>query len=114
MSGMKVLLLTTTGRRSGKERTTPLMHFTDDGRYVVIASNAGEPRDPAWWLNLKAKPEGRIQIGRRERPVRASEAEGDERERLWKQLLSINSDYQTYAERSGRRIPVVVLEPTDG
>jgi deazaflavin-dependent oxidoreductase (nitroreductase family) len=113
ISGMRVLVLTTTGRKSGQERATPLMHFEDDGRYVVIASNAGEPRDPAWWLNLKANPEAQIQIGRDERRVRAGEADGAERERLWKRLIEINDDYAVYEERAGRRIPVVLLEPLD-
>ena len=111
ISGMKVLILTTTGRKSGQERATPLMHFEDDGRYVVVASNAGEPRDPAWWLNLKAKPEASVQIGRDEQPVRATEAEGQERDRLWKRLIDINDDYAVYEERTDRRIPVVLLDP---
>ncbi len=114
IAGMRVLVLTTIGRRSGAERSTALMHFRDDGRYIVTASNAGEPRDPAWWLNLEARPQARIEVGREQLEVRAREAEAEERERLWQRLIEINPDYETYQQRTQRRLPLVVLEPSSG
>ena len=109
--GMPVLLLTTTGRKSGRRRTVALTYFEDDGRFVVIASYLGEPRHPSWWLNLTADPRATVQIGDRAIEVRAREAEGDERERLWRQAVRLMKDYEVYQQRTSRRIPVVVLEP---
>jgi F420H(2)-dependent quinone reductase len=112
--GMPTLKLTTIGRRSGERRENMLMYLDDDGTAVVFASNAGEPTDPAWWLNLKAKPEAMIMTRAGEHRVRAREAEGSERERLWSAVLAVNPDYGTYQRRAGdRRIPVVVLDPLD-
>ncbi len=109
--GMPVLLLTTKGRKSGRERSVALTHLVDGGRYVVIASYLGEPRHPAWWLNLCADPHASVQVGGRTIAVRAREAEGEERERLWRQMASAMPDYDVYQQRTSRRIPVVVLEP---
>jgi deazaflavin-dependent oxidoreductase (nitroreductase family) len=114
MMGLPVLLLTTRGRRSGRQRTNALMYLPADDRYVVIASYLGEPRHPAWWLNLKASPETTIQVGPRTLPVVAREAEGEERERLWKEIVGRQGDYAEYQQRTERRIPVVVLEPRAG
>ena len=111
MMGMPVLLLTTTGRRSGQPRTSPLMYLPDGEACVVIASNAGEPRHPAWWLNLLDQPRATVQRGNRVLPVVAREAQGEEREQLWARLVRAEPSYQTYAQRTTRRIPVVVLEP---
>jgi len=108
--GMPVLLLTTTGRRSGESRTTALTYFPTDGAFVVIASCLGEPRHPYWWLNLKAQPNATIQVGRERIPVRAREAEGAERETLWQAVVTTTPDYDEYKQRTTRRIPVVVLE----
>jgi len=113
MMGMPVLLLTTTGRKSGEPRTSPLMYFPEGAVCVVIASNAGEPTHPAWWLNLRAHPDGQIQIGRRMLHVRAREAEGAERERLWSRVVHTYRGYAAYQARTSRRIPVAILEPID-
>jgi deazaflavin-dependent oxidoreductase (nitroreductase family) len=109
--GMPVLLLTTTGRRTRQPRTTPLTYLERDGSYVVIASCLGEPKHPAWWLNLEATPAASVQIGGLHVPVRAREAEGAERETLWKAVVAIAPDYEEYRRRTRRRIPVVVLDP---
>jgi F420H(2)-dependent quinone reductase len=108
--GMPVLLLETVGRKSGQRRTNALTWFPKGDDYVVIASVLGEPRDPAWWLNLRAKPETTIQVGREHIGVRAREAAGAEREQLWAAVVAKAPDYAEYQARTERRIPVVVLE----
>jgi deazaflavin-dependent oxidoreductase (nitroreductase family) len=107
-----VLLLTTTGRKSGQPRTNPLL-YTDagDNAYMVIASKGGADEDPFWYLNLKANPLAEVTIGRETKRVRARDAEGEERERLWRALADLNPGYDGYAKKTSRRIPVVVLEP---
>jgi len=111
MMGMPVLLLTTTGRKTGQPRTSPLMYFPDGDACVVIASNAGEPSHPAWWLNLRAEPCATIQRGSQVARVRAREAAGEERARLWVKLVELDRSYETYRQRTKRQIPVVLLEP---
>jgi len=111
--GMPVLLLTTKGRRTGRPHTTALLYFPEGRNVVVIASSGGSAAHPAWWWNLRAHPEARIQIGRGVRRVRAREAEGPERERLWARVVRAYRGYAAYQARTSRRIPVVVLEPVD-
>ena len=106
-----VLLLETTGRTSGKRRTTPLLYVADGDRLVIIASKGGAPRHPDWWLNLERNPRTQVQVGRRRMTVEAEEATGPERERLWARLLEIHASYQDYQRRTARQIPVVVLRP---
>jgi deazaflavin-dependent oxidoreductase (nitroreductase family) len=108
---MPVLLLTTTGRRSGKPRTRALTYLPQGDGAVVIASFLGEPRHPDWWLNLRADPRATVQRGGTVTVMRAREAEGEERTRLWRELLERAPDYAEYQTRTTRRIPVVVLEP---
>jgi deazaflavin-dependent oxidoreductase (nitroreductase family) len=122
--GRDMLLLTTRGRRSGEPRTTPLSYLADresqrgpseDGQgvdVVVVASNNGAPNHPAWWLNLLAEPTATVQLGAVRYEAHAHLAEGDERERLWPLLVGYNPPYATYAKRTERQIPVVVLSPT--
>jgi deazaflavin-dependent oxidoreductase (nitroreductase family) len=109
MSGVPVLLLTTTGRRSGRSWTVPVMYQADGDRRVVVASNGGSARHPAWWLNLRSSPHASIQIGREAYPVAAVETEGDERERLWRRMADVYKGYDGYARKTTRTIPVVVL-----
>jgi deazaflavin-dependent oxidoreductase (nitroreductase family) len=109
--GAEILLLTTTGRNSGDERTTPLIHRADDGRWVIVASRGGTPDHPGWYYNLSAQPEVTIQVKGDVVPVRASTATGEERERLWKRMTEVWPAYHEYQERADREIPVVVLEP---
>ena len=111
MTGFPVLLLTTTGRKSGAPRTTPLMYMPVGEACAVIASNAGEPGHPAWWLNLQANSRARVQRGARTIPVMAREADGEERTRLWSAWVAKDPSYEVYARRTSRKIPVVVLEP---
>jgi F420H(2)-dependent quinone reductase len=106
-----VLLLTTTGRKSGQPRTQPLLHTRAGDGYAVIASKGGAAQHPLWYLNLKANPQAEVTIGRETRHVRARDAQGEERERLWRALADLYPGYDKYAQKTTRHIPVVVLEP---
>jgi deazaflavin-dependent oxidoreductase (nitroreductase family) len=108
--GARVLLLTTRGRTSGEPRTTPLIHREDGDRWVLIASQGGAPEHPGWYKNLAADPEATIQIHDEVVPVRATTAEGADRERLWSLMNEEWPAYDTYTTRTDREIPVVVLE----
>jgi deazaflavin-dependent oxidoreductase (nitroreductase family) len=110
VSGMPVLLLTTTGRKSGQPRTTPLMYLEDGDNVIVIASNSGDDRDPGWWRNLKSHPEATIQLKRERRTVRAERATPEQKARVWPTLIARNADYDEYAKRTTRDIPVVILK----
>jgi len=107
--GTEILLLTTSGRSSGELRTTPLIHRTDGERWVIVASKGGAPEDPDWFRNLSADANAMIQVRDEEIPVRASVAEGEERERLWKAMTEVWPDYDAYRQRTDRKIPVVIL-----
>ena len=107
----RVLLLTTTGRKSGQPRTQPLLFARADNGYVLIASKGGAEHDPLWYRNLQATPRAEVQIGRKKEQVRARDAEGEERERLWRALADLYPGYDKYAQRTSRTIPVVLLEP---
>lgn len=106
-----VLLLTTTGRRSGVERTAPVLYLADGERLVVIGSNAGNERAPAWALNLKANPEAEVQVRGSHRKVRARFAQGEERDELWQRMNDQYAGFDAYRERTARQIELVVLEP---
>jgi deazaflavin-dependent oxidoreductase (nitroreductase family) len=108
--GVRTLLLTTTGRKSGEERTTPLIYGEDDGRYVVVASKGGAPDDPAWFKNLRADPGAKVQVAADKFEAQARTATGEERDRLWAQMAEIWPAYADYATKTDRLIPVVVLE----
>ena len=108
--GTTILLLSTTGRSSGELRTTPLIHRTDDGRWVIVASKGGAPEHPAWFRNLEANPEAEIQVREEVIPVRARVAAGDERERLWRLMAEAWPAYDDYQAKTDREIPVVVME----
>jgi len=108
--GSTVLLLTTTGRKTGNETTTPLIYSLDGDNPVIVASKGGTPEHPGWYLNLSKNPEVGVQIlGDRFR-ARARTTEGDERERLWRQMNGVWPHYDEYQEKTDRQIPVVVLE----
>jgi deazaflavin-dependent oxidoreductase (nitroreductase family) len=109
--GRPMLLLTTTGRRSGEPRTTPLSYLKDGENCVIVASNNGSDRDPAWWLNLDANPEARVTIGQTTHPVRMQRATGAELARLWPLLVDYNPQYAGYKNKTDRTIPVVILSP---
>jgi len=108
--GVPTLLLTTTGRRSGEPRTTPLIFGRDGDRYVIVASKGGAPRHPAWYLNLSADPRVEVQVRDDVFAATARTAEGEERERLWKLMTEIWPAYDDYQAKTRREIPVVVLE----
>ncbi|HEY6054631.1 MAG TPA: nitroreductase family deazaflavin-dependent oxidoreductase [Gaiellaceae bacterium] len=109
-NGVPTLLLTTTGRRSGEQRTTPLIYGQDGDRYVVVASKGGAPRHPAWYLNLSAKPDVELQVAAQRFRARARTAAANERERLWKLMAGIWPAYDDYQAKTEREIPLVVLE----
>jgi deazaflavin-dependent oxidoreductase (nitroreductase family) len=111
ISKAPVLLLTTTGRKSGQKRTAPVVYLADGGNLVVIGSNAGHSRTPAWSLNLKANPEAEVEVGRKRRPVRARVAEGEERSDLWRKHNDQYSGFDEYEARTNRDIALFVLEP---
>ena len=113
MVGSPVLLLVTTGRKSGQRRTTVLLFLEDGGRCVIVASNGGTATHPVWWLNLQADPEATVEIGNRKISVRATEARGEEKARLWKKLVRMYGPYESYQKKTDREIPVVVLEPVE-
>ena len=108
--GSKILLLTTKGRTSGEPRTTPLIYEGDGDRYVIVASKGGAPEDPGWYRNLAKEPDVELQVRDEVFPARARTAEGEERDRLWKLAAVQWPDYDEYAKRTDRQIPVVVLE----
>jgi deazaflavin-dependent oxidoreductase (nitroreductase family) len=110
--GTTILLLTTTGRVSGELRTTPLIHRTDGERYVVVASKGGSPQHPSWYENLQADPHATIEVRDRKIAVAASDAEGEERARLWAAMAEAWPAYDDYQAKTDREIPVVVLTPT--
>lgn len=108
--GATVLILTTTGSKSGAERSTPLIYREREGDHVVVASKGGADEPPSWWVNLKANPSAEIQVMGERFAVRARDADGEERERLWQLMSEQWPDYDSYQERTDRQIPVVVLE----
>jgi deazaflavin-dependent oxidoreductase (nitroreductase family) len=110
MGKAPILLLSVTGRKSGKRRTTPLLYGRDGDNFVVIASVGGAPKHPAWYLNLQGR-EAEIEVGREKLRVRARDAEGEERDRLWAHMVALFPAYDSYQTKTSRRIPVVVLEP---
>ncbi|MFD1055974.1 nitroreductase/quinone reductase family protein [Terrabacter terrigena] len=109
--GGDLLFLTTTGRRSGQSRTTPLLYLRRDADWVVAASNGGADWEPGWWLNLRAGRPGIVEVAGRSVPVSGSEVTGTEREQLWRELNEHVFDYDGYQARVSRRIAVVVLAP---
>jgi len=111
VAGMPVLLLTTTGRRTGRARTTPLTFFRDGADFVVIASNGGADRPPDWWLNLQQAPRAVGTIGSNRLNVTFRAASAEERKRLWVTVTATYAGYEAYQERTTRQIPVVVLTP---
>jgi deazaflavin-dependent oxidoreductase (nitroreductase family) len=109
MGALRILLLTTTGRKSGQPRTVPLVFFEDGERLVVIASKGGDPKDPLWWENLKHDPSAEVQVGAERRRMRARLASVEERARLWPRVKRENPAYAGYEKKTTREIPVVLL-----
>lgn len=109
IAGSPVLLLTTTGRRSGKQRTVPLLYLMDGPNVVLVASNGGAVSHPTWFLNVQTTSEAWIQIKGIRRRVKAEQASAAEKHRLWPRLTAMYPGYHRYQEMTDRDIPVVIL-----
>jgi F420H(2)-dependent quinone reductase len=111
VQGLEVLLLTTVGRKTGKQHTTPLGYFMDNGSYVITASNAGFDTNPAWFHNLRANPQVMIEVRDQRIEAEAKVAEPKKRSTLWEHLISLAPGYANYPKKTSREIPIVVLHP---
>ncbi len=111
MQGAPIMLLTTVGRRSGKERTAPLLFLRDGQNLLIVASQGGMSTHPAWYLNLQANPECWAEIGPRKMPMRAERLTDDEKATVWPALCHLYSDFDDYQARTERNIPVLRLTP---
>jgi deazaflavin-dependent oxidoreductase (nitroreductase family) len=109
-SGAPLLLLTTTGAKTGTERTTPLVHTRDGDRIVIIASKGGAPRHPDWYRNLSANPQVTVELPGETFRAQARVADGEERDRLYRAQADLMPNFDEYAAKTDRSIPVVVLE----
>lgn len=110
MSGGHIIVLGTTGRRSGKKRERPLIAMDHPDGWVVVASYSGHDEHPGWYHNLMAEPEATVQIGSDVHDVTARTTSGDERAELWEQMAKVYPDYEEYQKVTDREIPVLVLE----
>jgi len=109
--GNRMLLLTTTGRKTGQPRTKPLAYLTDGDALVIVAGAAGAAKQPDWWLNLESHPVAQIQVGRRRLQVSATRALPEEQQRLWARYLAQHALFDTMQKRVSREISVVILHP---
>lgn len=112
--GSALLLLTTTGARSGRQVVSPVMYLEDEGRHIVIASNAGADRHPAWYHNLTARPEVTVEVGTETFRAKAVVVEGEERDRLYARMVEREPGFAEYQAKTTRRIPVVALHRIAG
>lgn len=112
-AGTKTLILTTTGAKSGEPRKAPLIYAEHDGDYLIVASKGGDPKPPAWYVNLQKNPDAEVQVWGEKIPVKARDATSEEKPELWKIMTAEWPDYDTYQTKTDREIPVVVLERTD-
>jgi deazaflavin-dependent oxidoreductase (nitroreductase family) len=110
--GTKILLLFTTGRKSGEERANALIFEPDGADYLIVASKGGAPEPPAWFLNLEAEPEVEVQVRGDRFKAHARTATPEEKPRMWQKMTAAWPDYDSYQEKTDRQIPVVVLERT--
>jgi len=108
---MGMLVLQTTGRKSGEKRSHTLQYLPDGANYVVVASNNGQDRHPGWYHNILSNPHVLIQVGRRRQDALANVVEPEEYARLWPRLIAQNPPWEAYARRTTRKIPVVILHP---
>ncbi len=111
MAGLPIILLTTTGAKSGQPRNTPLVGIPDGENYIVIASNWGQTHHPAWYFNMQANPAVTVTVKGKASPFVARQTQGTEREASWNKALSYYKSYNAYKARAGREIPVFILEP---
>lgn len=108
--GTTILLLTTRGRKSGAERTTPLIFERDGDDYLIVASRGGTDQPPGWYLNLQAEPDVQVQVRGDVFRARARDATPDEKPEMWRKMAAVWPDYDEYQKKTEREIPVVVLE----
>jgi F420H(2)-dependent quinone reductase len=108
---MPVLLLTTTGRKTGKKRTVPVVYMEDGANYVVAASFGGNAKHPAWWLNLMASPQAMIQIKAEQKQIIAQQASREQRSELWARWTALDPNFEAYQQRTRRQIPMAILSP---
>ena len=111
MYGAPILLLTTTGRRSGEPRTAPLLYLEDGERVILVGSQGGMSKDPLWVKNADANPDVEIEVGSRRRRMRARRGMAEEKTRYWPDLCRMYPDYDDYQARTTRDIPILILEP---
>jgi deazaflavin-dependent oxidoreductase (nitroreductase family) len=114
MKGRPLLLLTTTGAKSGKLRTKPMMYIPDGDRLLVIASNAGAPTHPDWYRNVRAHPEVTVEVGNETFKAIATVTEGLERQRLWSRVVELYPFFADHQAKTSRQIPVIVLRRLEG
>jgi deazaflavin-dependent oxidoreductase (nitroreductase family) len=111
MGGRSLLLLMTIGRKSGQERTTPLLYIADGNDYILIASYGGAPQDPQWFRNLVENPQAKVQIGPKIIEVTTRKANPEERSRIWPLVTAQFQNFADYQKKTTREIPVVILTP---
>jgi deazaflavin-dependent oxidoreductase (nitroreductase family) len=112
--GRPLLLLTTTGAKSGQKRTTPTMYLRDGGRLLIFASKSGAPTNPAWYHNLLAHPEVTVEVSDEKYEARATVLKGEERDRFYARQVELYPQFGEYEKKTTRKIPVVALEPQKG
>ncbi len=113
LGGLRMLLLRTTGRRTGRRRSSALLYHRDGDAYVVVGSRGGSESPPAWLLNIQADPEVAVQVGTRRFAARARVATAAQRRRLWPVMTRIWPDYERYQSQTSRQIPLVILRPVE-
>jgi len=111
LRGAPVLLLITTGRKTGQPRTAPLLYLKEGDDYVVVASKGGMSHHPLWFRNLEANPNVEVEVGNRRIPLTAHRASAEQKSALWPKLVQMYPDYADYQARTERDIPVVILSP---
>ncbi len=111
LRGAPVMLLTTIGRKSGLPRTVPVLYLVDGENLIIVASKAGGPRHPVWYLNLEANPDVEVEIGREKRKMTSRRATDAEKAAFWPRLVAMYRDYDDYQARTERDIPVIILSP---
>ena len=113
MGKVPVLLLTTTGRKTGKQRTLPLVYIMDDSNYVITASAGGVDKHPGWFFNIRSNPQATIQVKDKHIQVTAEIAEPEKKSELWSRLVEVAPNFAGYEKRTSREIPMVILHPVE-
>ena len=113
MGKVPVLLLTTTGRKSGKQRTLPLIYIMDDSAYVITASAGGADKHPGWFFNIRSNPQATIQVKDAHIKVKAEVAGQEKKSELWARLVEVAPNFAGYEKRTSREIPMVILHPVE-